>query len=332
MSAEPDHARLSFIVEALLVASDEPLSLDRLQRVVGDELALTRRDLRAALSLVEARYSAGVSELREVASGWRLQVRTEYAGWVARLAEEKPPRMTRAALETLALIVYRQPITRGEIEEIRGVAVSSNILRALVERGWVREVGVREAPGRPALFGTAPAFLDDFGLKSLDELPPLPDLKDADKLDAVLAAMLGESSPDDAPMDGDANADPEAEREPPVGRGSEAAEDLGESEEIAPESGTDVAAEPDADEAPPEGEPERVPAPDDALGTTQDESPDSDGDAVDGAPDEPGDDDDAPVGEAPEDEAVENGALYREALDDESLDGELPTRNEGGLT
>lgn len=210
-------ARLINILEALLLAADQPLSLDALGKLLAPELGVGRSELRAALARLDARHAAGACELAEVAGGYRLQVRQEYAGWVARLWQEKPPRYSRAALETLALIVYRQPITRGEIEEVRGVAVSPNILRALIERGWVREVGQRETPGRPTLFGTTQQFLDDFNLKSLDQLPALPEVQAIEQLEAAMARLgvLAEETTqvDDiasAPEVGEAPAPPEA--------------------------------------------------------------------------------------------------------------------------
>lgn len=181
--------RLEHILEALLLASDQPLSVDQLHRLLAAELGVTRQDLRAALDQLGARIVHGASELKEVGSGFRIQVKSDYAEWVGRLWQEKPPRYSRALLETLALVCYRQPITRGEIEDIRGVAVSTSILRTLLERGWIRELGVKEVPGRPALFGTTPQFLDDFNLRSLDELPALPEIKDLDQLDAALARL-----------------------------------------------------------------------------------------------------------------------------------------------
>lgn len=184
-----DLAAISLIIEALLLASDGPLSMEQLVRFVGSEFNLGKRELREALALVDARFSGTASELREVAGGWRVQVRPEYAEWVARLWQEKPPKYSRALLETLALIVYRQPITRGEIEDVRGVAVSSNILRTLSERGWIRELGQKDVPGRPALFGTTTQFLDDFNLKTLDQLPALPDVKDLEQLEAALSKV-----------------------------------------------------------------------------------------------------------------------------------------------
>ena len=188
--AEPGYGRrLELILEALLLAADAPLPLEQMQKLVASEFNLGRKDLRAALERMSARYADSASELQEVASGWRLQVRAEYGEWIGRLWQEKPPKYSRALLETLALIVYRQPITRGEIEDVRGVAVSTNILRTLLERGWVREVGHKEVPGRPALYGTAPQFLDDFNLKSLDQLPSLPEIKDLDQLEAAMKRL-----------------------------------------------------------------------------------------------------------------------------------------------
>ncbi len=177
------------VLEAALMASDRPLSLDALRRLF-DEPAPARDELCAALEGLREAYAERAVELVEVASGYRFQVRRPWAARVARLWEEKPPRYSRALLETLALIAYRQPITRGEIEEIRGVAVSSQIMRTLLERGWVRVVGHREVPGRPALYATTRAFLDHFGLARLEELPPLPEVKDLEQLETRLAEVV----------------------------------------------------------------------------------------------------------------------------------------------
>ncbi len=184
-------AQLERVLEALLLASEQPLSIEQLHRLLGNELGVTKKDLRASLERLETSLTGRAAELREVASGYRIQVRTEYAEWVSRLWQEKPPRLSRALLETLALICYRQPITRGEIEEVRGVAMSPNIIRTLLDRGWIREVGVKEVPGRPSLFGTTPQLLDDLSLRSLDDLPTLPEIKDPQQLDAALQ-KLGE--------------------------------------------------------------------------------------------------------------------------------------------
>lgn len=187
-------SRLERIVEALLLASDTPLSVKQLHKLLGVEFEVSKQHLRDALAQLGQRIAQGASELREVSSGYRIHIKSDYAEWVGRLWQEKPPRYSRALLETLALICYRQPITRGEIEDIRGVAVSTNILRTLSERGWIRELGVKEVPGRPMLFGTTHQFLDDFNLRSLDELPSLPEIKDADQLDAALARLQDASS------------------------------------------------------------------------------------------------------------------------------------------
>lgn len=181
--------RLERIVEALLLAADQPLSLDQLMRMLGEDFNIARKDLRTVLAALSQSLSGRACELQEVAGGFRLQVRREYSEWVSRLWQERPPRLTRALLETLALIVYRQPITRGEIEEIRGVATNPNIVRSLFERGWIREVGVREVPGRPTLLGTTSQFLDDFNLKALSQLPSLPEIKDPEQLEAALMRL-----------------------------------------------------------------------------------------------------------------------------------------------
>jgi len=188
-AVEPAQRPLENIIEALLLASESPLSLDQLLRLLGEDFGLDRKALRDALQTLAGRYRHSACELHEVASGWRLQVRADYGDWVARLWQERPPRFSRALLETLALIVYRQPITRGEIEEVRGVAVSSNILRTLLERGWVRELGHKEVLGRPMLYGSTSQLLDDLNLKSLSQLPELPAIKDMQQLEVALARL-----------------------------------------------------------------------------------------------------------------------------------------------
>ena len=190
--------RLARILEALLLAADQPLSVDALFRMFQAEGGITKKDVKAALDVLGEHVKDRAIELREVAGGYRLQVKAEYAEWVGKLWQERPPRFSRALLETLALVCYRQPITRGEIEEIRGVSLSPTIIKTLLERGWVREVGVKEVPGRPALLGTTSQFLDDFNLKSLDELPTLPEIKDPQQLEAALM-RLGANAPADVP-------------------------------------------------------------------------------------------------------------------------------------
>ncbi|MCE9665489.1 SMC-Scp complex subunit ScpB [Halomonas sp. M5N1S17] len=177
MSAMELPDSLDEILEAALLAAAEPLSLERLESLFDDNERPPRRALREALVRVEGRHETGAMELIETASGYQLRIRPRLSPWVSRLWDERPQRYSRALLETLALIAYRQPVTRGDIEEVRGVAVSSSIMRTLAERGWIRVVGHRDVPGRPAVYATTRSFLDDFGLKTLDELPPMHELK-----------------------------------------------------------------------------------------------------------------------------------------------------------
>ena len=179
-------ANVKHIVEAALLASGKPLSIDRLLTLFFDDEQPDRKAIREVLESLQQEYEGRGIEVREVSTGWRIQVRKEYAPWVSRLWEEKPGRYSRALLETLSLIAYRQPITRGEIEDVRGVAVSTNIIKTLLERDWVRVVGHRDVPGRPSLYATTREFLDYFGLKGLDELPTLAELKELDDLNPSL--------------------------------------------------------------------------------------------------------------------------------------------------
>lgn len=179
---------LEHILEAALLAAGKPLSLDRLRELFDEAERPGTRKLQDALARLQEQYLERPVELKEVASGWRLQVRGEFSPWVSRLWEERPQRYSRALLETLSLIAYRQPITRGEIEDIRGVAVSSQIVKTLMEREWVRIVGHRDVPGRPAMYATTRQFLDYFNLASLSELPALAELRDLDQVEAGLAA------------------------------------------------------------------------------------------------------------------------------------------------
>lgn len=182
-----DEHRLKLILEAALLAAGRPLSLADMEHLFsGDTGAPTRDAIRAALAGLSDDWADRSLALQEVASGYRAQVRNEFEPWIAQLWEEKPPKFSRALLETLAIIAYRQPITRSEIEEIRGVSVSTQIIRSLTERHWVRVVGHREAPGRPAMYGTTRQFLDHFNLKSLDQLPPLSEIREMDAGNAEL--------------------------------------------------------------------------------------------------------------------------------------------------
>ncbi|BBK00666.1 SMC-Scp complex subunit ScpB [Xanthomonas campestris pv. campestris] len=181
-----DQALITRIIEAALLASSQPLTLAQLQGLFPEEEPAPPGSVERALELLREGCTERGVEMVEVASGFRFQVKADVHGWVARLWTERRTKYTRATLETLALIAYRQPITRGEIEQVRGVAVSSNIIQALEEREWIRVVGHRDVPGKPALFGTTKGFLDYFGLKRLDELPPLSELKDIAELEPQL--------------------------------------------------------------------------------------------------------------------------------------------------
>ncbi|MEL7401434.1 MAG: SMC-Scp complex subunit ScpB, partial [Pseudomonadota bacterium] len=169
---------LKNILEAALMAAGSPLSLERMQSLFDDHEQPKSSELKQALTEIRQDLLGRGIELLEVASGYRLQVRTEVAPWVARLWEERPQRYSRALLETLALIAYRQPITRGDIEDVRGVVVSSQMMKTLIERDWVRIVGYRDVPGRPAMYATTKEFLDYFGLQSLDDLPSLMEIRE----------------------------------------------------------------------------------------------------------------------------------------------------------
>ena len=183
---------LKNILEAALMAAGTPLSLDRMLTLFEEHEAPARNDLRDALYELKRDLLTRGIELSEVASGYRLQVRREVAPYVARLWEERPQRYSRALLETLALIAYRQPVTRGDIEDVRGVVVSSGIMKTLVEREWVRVVGYRDVPGRPAMYATTREFLDYFGLTSLEDLPSLMEIRELD--DANRRLELGDDA------------------------------------------------------------------------------------------------------------------------------------------
>ena len=202
------------IVEAAVLASPDPVSVQRLLRLFAPgELpeGNPRQAVKSALAEIEYDLDGRGYRLKQVASGYRFQVRQDLSPWISRLWEEKPPRYSRALLETLALIAYRQPVTRGDIEEVRGVSVSPNIMRTLLERGWIRSVGQREVPGRPALYGTTNSFLDYFDLANLDELPPL----------AEIRALITPAEDDDG-------------EDAAVSTGEEIAEDLGATVETDP--------------------------------------------------------------------------------------------------
>jgi segregation and condensation protein B len=182
------------VLEAALLSASEPLSVQQLKRLFAGEVDAD--NIRKVLDALKAEWAERSIELTNVASGWRFRVKPEYQGFIDRISNEKPPRYSRAVLETLAIIAYRQPVTRGDIEDVRGVAVSPPTLNALIERGWVEIVGYRESPGRPAILATTRKFLDDLNLRSLEELPPLDELQAAlEPAAATLVALEAASSP-----------------------------------------------------------------------------------------------------------------------------------------
>ncbi|MEM6513854.1 MAG: SMC-Scp complex subunit ScpB [Pseudomonadota bacterium] len=222
-----DQKEVEYFIEAALLAAGKPLSIDLLQGLFDGRSTPDKSIIRAAVKALNETYDDRGIEIAEVATGFRMQVKAAMADRLGKLWEERPPRYSRALFETLALIAYRQPITRAEIEEVRGVSVSSNIMRSLVEREWVRVVGHRDVPGRPAMFGTTKGFLDYFSLKKLDDLPELADLSDweslrvqldlpevdgdspVDSADGIVAELpvKADSPADAAPEHGEAAAD-----------------------------------------------------------------------------------------------------------------------------
>ena len=221
---------IKHFIEAALLAAGRPLNIDQLMGLFDGRASLEKSEIRQAIATLNEEYEERGIVISEVASGFRMQVKSTMAERLQKLWEERPPRYSRALFETLALIAYRQPITRGDIEEIRGVTVSSNIIRQLLEREWVRVVGHRDVPGRPAMFGTTKGFLDYFSLKKLDDLPPLADLSDWESLRVQL------NLPDvEDPSDGGAEETAEAaSRDLPVlypEDGEEAAQDDGQDDD-----------------------------------------------------------------------------------------------------
>lgn len=201
-----DDKELKNIIEAALLAAGRPLTVDHLVAMFEEGKKPERDAIRKIIDTLNEEYVERGIEVHRVASGYRLQVKKELAPWVSRLWEEKPARYTRALLETLSLIAYRQPITRGEIEDVRGVAVSSSIIKTLMEREWIRILGHRDVPGKPAMYGTTREFLDYFNLKSLSQLPTLQELRDIDSINAELdlddnaAPATADTDTSDAPV------------------------------------------------------------------------------------------------------------------------------------
>jgi segregation and condensation protein B len=196
-----DATEIKYFVEAALLAAGRPLNVDQLQKLFDGRMTPEKAEIRQAVNALNEDYAARGISISEVASGYRVQVKSGMADQLQKLWEERPPRYSRALFETLALVAYRQPITRGEIEEVRGVSVSSNIMRSLMERDWVRVVGHRDVPGRPEMFATTKQFLDYFGLRKLDDLPPLADLSDWESLRVQLnLPEVEEDTSDEAPI------------------------------------------------------------------------------------------------------------------------------------
>jgi segregation and condensation protein B len=194
------------VLEAALLSSTEPLTVQQLKRLFAGEVDAD--NIRKVLDELKGDWADRPVELTSVASGWRFRVKPDYQRFLDRISNEKPPRYSRAVLETLAIIAYRQPVTRGDIEDVRGVAVSPPTLNALVERGWVEVVGNRETPGRPAIFATTKKFLDDLNLRSLEELPPLDELQASLEQAPHLVALEAASVPPELHSDDDANPEP----------------------------------------------------------------------------------------------------------------------------
>lgn len=266
-----DQNLITRIVEAALLAANQPLTLAQLNGLFPEDQPAPAGAVAQAIEALQTACADRGVELVELASGFRYQVKADVHPWVARLWTERQTRYTRATLETLALIAYRQPITRGEIEQVRGVAVSSNIIKSLEEREWIRVVGHRDVPGKPALFGTTKGFLDYFGLKRLDELPPLSELKE-----------IGELEPQ-FKFDGEQDGKPA-----PAGGEAIAAGGIGHEGD---------AAEPDGDAPAPASEPETI---DDESGSPVDESKtrDDEPQSPDDRPETPGDESPSVAGES----------------------------------
>ena len=194
-----DANEIKYFIEAALLAAGRPLNIDQLRNLFDGRMAPEKSEIRQAIAALNEEYEPRGVTIGEVASGFRIQIKAGMADQLQKLWEERPPRYSRAMFETLALVAYRQPITRGEIEEVRGVSVSANIIRTLLERDWVRVVGHRDVPGRPEMFATTKLFLDYFGLKKLDDLPPLADLSDWESLRVQLNLPEVEEDTSDEP-------------------------------------------------------------------------------------------------------------------------------------
>ena len=193
----PQDNQLRNIIEAALLAAGQPMNVDQLRALFDEQTMPEKETIKGVLQSLETDYLERGIELAQVASGWRIQVREQMRPWVSRLWSERPGKYSRALLETLAIIAYRQPVTRGEIEEIRGVSVSTTIIKTLLERGWVRVVGHRDVPGKPGMYGTTREFLDYFNLQRLDDLPSLMELRDLSEIEPEMSLPLADEEADD---------------------------------------------------------------------------------------------------------------------------------------
>ncbi len=225
---EPN-TELKNIIEAALLVAGQPLTIDKMLMMFPSDSQPAREEIRAAIDQLATEYDDRVVELKQIDRAWRFQTRDKYASWITRLAEERPVRYSRALLETLAIITYRQPVTRGDIEDIRGVSVSTDIIKTLIGREWIRQVGIRNVPGRPALYGTTREFLEHFNLKNLEELPPLSALRDLDVISNEINLRLdlepsADAAPPTATSDEESPGSAEEESEPAVMTEAQAAE------------------------------------------------------------------------------------------------------------
>jgi segregation and condensation protein B len=234
------------VIEAALLAAGRPLTMDELVSVFDERDGSNAEEVRAAIAALTADYETRGLEMLEVASGYRIQIRAGVAEPVSRLWQERPAKYSRALLETLALVAYRQPITRGEIEQIRGVAVNPNIIKTLLERSWIRVVGHRDVPGKPELLGTTREFLDYFSLKKLDDLPTLAQLKELEDL-RVQLTLPGADPQVAVAAEADANADENADTGAPEGSGDD------EDQESVSAAGSDGGEDADGDSPQPHG-------------------------------------------------------------------------------
>ena len=272
-----DEKEIKYFVESALLAAGQPLSIDQIQKLFDEGAEPEKSQIRQAISSLLEDYEERGFTIREVASGFRIQIESDMVARLQKLWEQRPPRYSRAMFETLALIAYRQPMTRGEIEEIRGVSVSTNIIRSLLEREWIRIVGHRDVPGRPEMFGTTRQFLDYFGLKRLDDLPPLAELSDWESLRVQLnLPAVDEDEAGEVP-DSDSVATADVPVIKPIAANDESG-DAPESEAVAVEATTTAA---DIDVEPIEATEWPAPEREDTVVQVLDTDVDDDGDRED---------------------------------------------------